>query len=340
MTTTRRPASRATLTGISSRAWEHPADRGRWSRCAAQGLRHGPQGVSGLINERAVRLALPRVRWCGSTSASSPGCTGCCEVGRDPRRRRAARDVRGNDPFTNAMTIGMDKPIIVLNSSLFDLLDEDELRFVIAHELGHAHQRSRRLPDPALGCCQLGRGVQLDPRWARSGSAVIDRGALRVAAQGRAVGRPGRAARHPGPRRRVPGAHEVRQRLGRPLRARPDVVLRAGPGVPSTPATCATRSSRSSLVERTDPPVRRRPRGRAAALGRLGRLHRSPGRHLPAPRRGRRGQDDRSRRRRATSYSESFETTQDALGKLVHDVAGFFGSAKLWIDEQLRRTRD
>ena len=32
----------------------------------------------------------------------------------------------------------MNKPIIVLNSGLVDLLDEEELRFVIAHELGHA----------------------------------------------------------------------------------------------------------------------------------------------------------------------------------------------------------
>ena len=43
-----------------------------------------------------------------------------------------------NSPFTNAMTIGMDKPIIVLNSALLDLLDEEEMRFVVAHELGHA----------------------------------------------------------------------------------------------------------------------------------------------------------------------------------------------------------
>ncbi len=32
----------------------------------------------------------------------------------------------------------MNKPIIVLNSALVDLLDEEELRFVVAHELGHA----------------------------------------------------------------------------------------------------------------------------------------------------------------------------------------------------------
>ena len=31
---------------------------------------------------------------------------------------------------------------------------------------------------------------------------------------------------------------------------------------------------------------------------------------------------------------------EDALGKLVHEVAGYFGTAKLWLDEQLRRARD
>ena len=41
-------------------------------------------------------------------------------------------------PILNASTIGMDAPKIVLNSALVDLLDEDELRFVLGHELGHA----------------------------------------------------------------------------------------------------------------------------------------------------------------------------------------------------------
>ena len=42
----------------------------------------------------------------------------------------------------------------------------------------------------------------------------------------------------------------------------------------------------------------------------------------------------------ADSYTEAFRSSQDALGKLVHDTAGFFGSAKLWVDDQLRRNRD
>jgi hypothetical protein len=38
----------------------------------------------------------------------------------------------------NAMTIGIQQPIIVLSADLIDLLDPEELRFVVGHELGHA----------------------------------------------------------------------------------------------------------------------------------------------------------------------------------------------------------
>jgi predicted Zn-dependent protease len=39
----------------------------------------------------------------------------------------------------------------------------------------------------------------------------------------------------------------------------------------------------------------------------------------------------------AQSYADSFRETQDALGRMVHDAAGWMGSAKLWWDEQWRR---
>lgn len=42
------------------------------------------------------------------------------------------------DPHANAFTIGMDRPFIVLTTGLLDLLDPEELRFVVGHELGHA----------------------------------------------------------------------------------------------------------------------------------------------------------------------------------------------------------
>ena len=38
------------------------------------------------------------------------------------------------DPSFNAWCIGMDKPFILISSGLVDLMDEDELRWVLARE--------------------------------------------------------------------------------------------------------------------------------------------------------------------------------------------------------------
>ncbi|CAM5624332.1 Peptidase M48 domain-containing protein OS=Streptomyces glaucescens OX=1907 GN=SGLAU_11810 PE=3 SV=1 [Streptomyces glaucescens] len=42
------------------------------------------------------------------------------------------------DPQPNAMCVGMDEPIIVVTTGLVELLDEEEMRAVIGHEVGHA----------------------------------------------------------------------------------------------------------------------------------------------------------------------------------------------------------
>jgi Zn-dependent protease with chaperone function len=41
------------------------------------------------------------------------------------------------NPLVNAMALGSDKPFIVINTGLVDLLDAEELRTVVGHELGH-----------------------------------------------------------------------------------------------------------------------------------------------------------------------------------------------------------
>lgn len=41
------------------------------------------------------------------------------------------------EPFVNAYSLGREHPYIVINTGLLDLLEENELRTVIAHELGH-----------------------------------------------------------------------------------------------------------------------------------------------------------------------------------------------------------
>src|SRR3954452_12358525 len=135
-----RPArSRATLRNISSRAWEHPADRGALVALRKlKGFDTVVKLMSGLINERAVRLL-----YLGSAIRVDERSF--------PQLHRALNDAASTldaelvpelfvqaDPTFNAITIGLDRPIIVVNSALVDLLDEDELRWVLAHELGHA----------------------------------------------------------------------------------------------------------------------------------------------------------------------------------------------------------
>ncbi|HKO32366.1 MAG TPA: M48 family metallopeptidase, partial [Candidatus Limnocylindria bacterium] len=40
-------------------------------------------------------------------------------------------------PQPTAMTIGLDRPLIVISTGMLDLVDDDGLRFIIGHEVGH-----------------------------------------------------------------------------------------------------------------------------------------------------------------------------------------------------------
>jgi len=130
---------RVTLTDISSRAWEHPADRGALVALRQlRGFDYVLRKLSGLINERAFRL-----QFLGSAIRVDERQFPL--VHRLYTEAATTLDVRElpelyitNFPLWNATTIGMDKPFIVLNSALLDGLDEEETRFVLGHELGHA----------------------------------------------------------------------------------------------------------------------------------------------------------------------------------------------------------
>lgn len=130
---------RVTLRGISSRAWEHPADRGALVALRKlKGFDVVVRKLSGLLNERVVKMTLlgssvrvterqfPRVHRLYADAATT------LDAPEVPELFVAA------SPVLNAVTIGIDHPKIVLNSALIDLLDDEELRFVIGHELGHA----------------------------------------------------------------------------------------------------------------------------------------------------------------------------------------------------------
>ncbi len=130
---------RTVLKGISSRAWEHPADRGALVALRKlKGFDTVIRKFSSLINERMIKMQLlgssvrvserqfPKLHRLYAEAATSLDAQSLPEL------------YVLADPTLNAMTIGVDSPKIVLNSGLVDLLDEDELRFVLGHELGHA----------------------------------------------------------------------------------------------------------------------------------------------------------------------------------------------------------
>ncbi|MGW7679458.1 M48 family metallopeptidase [Kribbella sp. NPDC054772] len=130
---------RVTLTDVSSRAWEHPADRGALVALRQlKGFDYVLRKMSGMINERAFRLQFlggairvddrqfPNVHRLYTEAAST------LDV------RQLPELFVTNSPIWNAVTIGMDRPFIVVNSSLIKGLDEEELRFILGHELGHA----------------------------------------------------------------------------------------------------------------------------------------------------------------------------------------------------------
>lgn len=139
MTTLPAPRARVTLPDIAAVAWEHPADR-----AALQTLRSIP-GVDEVIRkilsffggERGIRLFFQgnAVR-CGPTQFPmlwALHVENCATFGWE----RIPELYVTQTPVFNAGAYGIDDPFIVVHSSALELLDEDELRVLLAHELGH-----------------------------------------------------------------------------------------------------------------------------------------------------------------------------------------------------------
>ncbi|BAY96151.1 peptidase M48 Ste24p [Tolypothrix tenuis PCC 7101] len=127
-----------TYTGISSEAFRHPLDRQ-----AEQALRNLP-GFD-LIARKFVEFIYERpqlVYLMGNTIQVGPRqystiyqmfreCVRDLDIYPEP-----ALFVLQN-PQANSYALGQENPYIVINTGILDLLDEVEIRAVLAHELGH-----------------------------------------------------------------------------------------------------------------------------------------------------------------------------------------------------------
>ncbi|WP_239375922.1 M48 family metallopeptidase, partial [Frankia sp. Cj5] len=184
---------RARFPGISHRAYEHPS-----ALTALTALKR-VKGFDLMLKWLHSMVGEPVVRMQHLTSAVRVG----------PRQFRRLHVIKeeagdildiGETPElyvrkmgeVNAFTVGMDRPFIVISTDLLDLLDENELRFVIGHELGHAisgHSlyltMARIIASAGLGSFPVA-GLALDAAeaalmdWSRKSELSCDRAGLLV----------------------------------------------------------------------------------------------------------------------------------------------------------------
>jgi Zn-dependent protease with chaperone function len=178
---------------ISAVSWEHPADR-----AALQTLRALP-GVDDLIRKVLAMLGGERgIRLLFQGNAVRAGAT------QFPRFWQLHTEVAttfdwptvpelyvSQTPFFNAGAYGIDAPFIVVHSAAIELLDEDELRVLLAHEMGHVisghalyHTIAAILAVMSLGALPALAGLAVLPvrlaflEWSRKSELSADRAGL------------------------------------------------------------------------------------------------------------------------------------------------------------------
>jgi Zn-dependent protease with chaperone function len=133
-----RERPRKILSNISAVSWEHPADRAALQAVrAVPGFNEAVRKIVGFFGERGIRLIF-------QANAVRVGPT------QFPRLHQLMTEVAttmdwpeqpplfvSQTPMVNAGAVGVDHPFIVLNSGAVNLLDDDELRVLLGHELGH-----------------------------------------------------------------------------------------------------------------------------------------------------------------------------------------------------------
>ncbi len=152
--------ARRILTDVSSRVWEHPADR-----AALAALRRLPmfdkvlRALFGFFGEKPVRLAFQANAVRVSPSQFPRIWDLYCEVCETLDAPKRYPLFLSQNPVVNAGAYGMDKPFIILNSGTIRLLNDRQVAFVLGHELGHVmsdHVLYRTMTELLLALAKLG----------------------------------------------------------------------------------------------------------------------------------------------------------------------------------------
>ncbi len=193
MTSVPAPRTRIAFPQIAAVSWEHPADR-----AALQALRAVPgfddvvrKIVSILGGERGIRLLFQ-----GNSVRTAPNQFPkanalMVEVAATFDWPKVPELYVSQTPVFNAGAYGVDDPFIVVHSAALELLDEDELRVLLAHEMGHVvsgHALYRTIAEillnVSLGALPFLAGIALLPirlailEWSRKAELSADRAGL------------------------------------------------------------------------------------------------------------------------------------------------------------------
>jgi Zn-dependent protease with chaperone function len=182
------------LRGLRPQSYEHPSDT---KTLDALQTTSGLETLIRKCNEFGLDRLL-RVQLTGSYLRATADCfpqlyravEEGCEILDVPKRPSIYIQPGG----LNAFTAGVQQPILVLNAGLIDSLTEEELRFVVGHELGHIksghvlyYQIAMLLPVLAevVGVATFGIGSLLSfplevalIRWQRMSELTADRAGL------------------------------------------------------------------------------------------------------------------------------------------------------------------
>ena len=290
---------RRILTDIDPSTWEHPADR-----AALAALRRVPafdevlKKVFGFFGEKPIRLAFQA----NAVRVSERQFPKVYERYREVLHTLDAPEPYplfiSQTPLVNAGAYGMDKPFIVLNSGSLALLDDEELTFLLGHELGHilsGHVLYRTMTVVLIRLAELGfpivglaaRAVLLALlEWGRKSELSADRAGL-LAVQNPEAALSTMLKLAGGGSREETDLNEFLRQAEVPARRRR--------------CRCGLQGAEPA---RLDAPVPRAAGGGAEGLDRGGRVRPRPARRVPSPWRGvlaihrrPRGRDARLRRR-------------------------------------------